>query len=73
MSFGIGQDRTVGYGNADTWGGPMNGVDLESHIGNVIPIRKHRVSEDGYMAIIILGALVALWVLGGIAFKGRRI
>lgn len=70
--FGIGGTGDVGWGDSDSWGAPQGGVDLTAHAGiktNVF----NRVSEDHYLALIILVALGLLWLFGGVIFKSARI
>lgn len=72
MGFGIGDDNgPPGWGDSDSWGGPDNGVDLMEHI-NGAPVKSSGVSEDAYLALTIIGALVVLWLLGGLVFKNSR-
>lgn len=55
-------------GDADTWGGPMNGVDLVEESG-ADPVKEYRMSPDLWAMLIILGAIGGLWFLGGIVFR----
>lgn len=71
MAFGTGEPGPVGWGNADSWGGPDNGIDLMNHIDGT-PSKQRGVSEDAYLALTIIGALTLLWLLGGIVFKNNR-
>lgn len=74
MSFGSGERESAMYGQADNWGGPDNGIDLVGQIGTVDTASKtYKISEDGWLAIFIVTALVLLWLLGGVAFRGHRI
>ena len=74
MSYGTGEPSLNDYGDADSWGGPDNGIDVASHMGDVGANlgKKQRVSEDGWLAIYILGALAILWLLGGVGFRKVR-
>lgn len=75
MSFGIGslQTAVAGYGDADSWGGPVNGVDILQHSGIDTDSVKAQKSVDFCMFLTIIGALVLLWVLGGLVFKNARL
>lgn len=74
MAFGVGTSRDIGYGDAESWGGPANGVDVLDHIsGDTRHGRTANVSSDTYMAIVILTALALLWLLGGVIFKNARL
>lgn len=72
MSFGIGLPGAVGYGDADSWGGPADGIDIEQGIGDVSKKRSAKVPSDTYMFLVVAGALGILWLLGGVAFKSAR-
>jgi hypothetical protein len=50
---------------------PMNGVELSAQAGFEFgPNSWHsRMTVDLWSFIIIIGALVALWVLGGVVFR----
>lgn len=72
MSYGVGtQGDAAMFGDADSWGGPGNGVDIAGEAGmNVGPVAWHaRISTDLWTLIIMLLALGALWVLGGVVFR----
>lgn len=73
MSWGIGAQGDVGYGDADSWGGPVNGVDVMEHIAGVKRAKHADMSVDTYMFIIIMVALGILWLLGGVVFKSARL
>lgn len=61
------------FGEADSWGGPMDGIDVIEHVGSSLaPSKTSRVSEDTYMFFIIVGALACLWLLGGV-FRSARL
>jgi hypothetical protein len=72
MAFGVGTglDEYM-VGDSDSWGGPLNGVDLEAQAGvSVGGSSWHtRMTVDLWAMIIIIGAVVALWVLGGVVFR----
>jgi len=72
MSWGIGQRGQVGYGDADSWGGPMNGEDVESHLGAPIRHVRDKLPTDPAQFIWIVLALIGLWVLGGAVFRSAR-
>lgn len=75
MSFGIGDGDTVaGYGSVqEGWqGAPYDGVDLLDHALVSAPWHA-RIPSDTYLFMIIIGALVVLWLLGGVAFKSVNI
>jgi hypothetical protein len=72
MSFGIGLSQVPGYGDADSWGGPADGIDVQQGIGNVEQKRSAKVPSDTYMFLVVVGALGVLWLLGGVAFKSAR-
>lgn len=72
MSFGIGTPSAVGYGDADSWGGPADGIDVMEGIGEVQQKTSARISPDKYLFVIIVLALVALWVLGAGIFRSAR-
>ena len=57
--------------DADTWGGPMNGVDLEAQAGISAgnSSLSSRISVDLWTLIIIVGALALLWLMGGVIFR----
>lgn len=74
MSFGIGDgDYVENYGNSEDWGGaPGDGVDMLSQ--GMVNVPWHaRIPSDTYLFGIIIGALVVLWLLGGVAFKSVNI
>jgi hypothetical protein len=73
MSWGIGTQTDVGYGDADSWGGPVNGVDVMEHISGVKRAKHANMSSDAYMFGIIIVALALLWLLGGVVFKSARL
>jgi hypothetical protein len=72
MGFGIGEPGPVGYGDADSWGGPADGIDIQQGIGNVKQKVSARIASDHYLFMVIGVSLVALWLLGGVAFKSAR-
>lgn len=74
MGYGTGTSADIGWGDPDSWGGPDNGIDVQTHLGLVDgTVKQYRMSEDAWLAIIIIGSLVTLWLLGGVAFKSFRI
>jgi hypothetical protein len=73
MSFGRGTSPDIGYGEADSWGGPENGVDIQAGLGGVEAKASARISQDTYTFLVIAGALVVLWTLGGTVFRKVRI
>lgn len=73
MSWGTGAD-VPGYGDADSWGGPANGIDVMEHISADAKHGKSaNIASDTYMFIVIIGALGVLWLLGGVVFKNARL
>lgn len=58
-------------GDSDSWGGPMNGVDLDMQAGVALGNNRwhSRMTVDLWSLIIIFGALLTLWVLGGVVFR----
>ena len=72
MAYGIGSgmDEML-VGDSDSWGGPMNGVDLEASAGVSLGGNKWhtRMTVDLWSLIIIVGSLALLWVLGGVVFR----
>lgn len=61
------------FGPGPGWpGSPMNGVDVASHLGDAVQTKSSKISEDGYLAMIILTALGILWLLGGVVFKSAK-
>lgn len=50
---------------------PMNGVDLNAEAGIALGGNAWhaRMTVELWSLVIILGALVALWVLGGVVFR----
>jgi hypothetical protein len=72
MAFGIGEPGPVGYGDADSWGGPVDGIDIQQGIGDVKQKLSARIASDHYLFMVIAVSLVALWLLGGVAFKSAR-
>lgn len=73
MSYGKGQPGIEGYGDADSWGGPQDGIDILQGIGEVRAKPSARISQNTYIFLIMLGALVALWLMGGVFFRNVRI
>lgn len=74
MSWGTGNDTASGYGDADSWGGPADGIDVLNHIASDAKHGKSaNVGSDTYMFIVILSALGLLWLLGGVIFKNARL
>lgn len=71
MAFGYGDD--VGQmGDAEGWqGAPMDGVDVISHM-NIERPGHAALSSDAYLAIMLIVFLGAMWLLGGIVFKGAN-
>jgi len=57
--------------DSDTWGGPLNGVDMVAQAGlDVGNSSWHsRLSIDSWTLMIILGALAVLWLMGGVVFR----
>lgn len=71
MSFGIGNLGPVGYGEADSWGGPADGVDLvEQAAGELVGGDDY--SGDRWLFVIIIGSLAILWILGAGVFRSAR-
>ena len=71
MAFGIGTRGDVGYGDPQSWGGPDNGVDLAGH-ADLGPIKTGfgaNLSVDGWVFLMMIGALALLWLFGGVIFK----
>jgi hypothetical protein len=58
-------------GDSDTWGGPMNGVDMTAQAGVDIGGSSwhSRITIDLWTLIIIFAALSALWVMGAVVFR----
>lgn len=77
MAFGIGTRGDVSFGpdGSDTWGGPLNGVDVTDHQGTgAVSTSWHaNLSVDTYVFLLIMGALAMLWLLGGVVFKNARL
>lgn len=76
MSGGIGTlaNHVTGYGDADSWGGPANGIDVLNHISSDAKHgRTANVASDTYMFMVIIGSLALLWFLGGVVFKNARL
>jgi hypothetical protein len=77
MSWGLGTyaSEVAGYGDADSWGGPVNGIDVVGHISDDFKkaSKGGSVSSDTYMFIIVMAAVAALWLLGGVVFKSARL
>lgn len=63
----------TGYGDADGWGGPDDGVDVLNHIGVDSQGKTYKVPSDVYMFLMVIGALAVLWFLGGVVFKNARL
>lgn len=72
MSWGTGATVQPGYGDADSWGGPADGVDIMAGIGDAKVKRSAKIPSDTYMFMVVIVALAILWALGGIAFKTAR-
>lgn len=76
MSFYTGEGTTTmnNFGDSDSWGGPVDGIDVMNHItGSANAVAKSTgISEDGYAFIIMILALAGLWLLGGVVFKSVR-
>lgn len=79
MSFNVGTADdfdSMMYGDASSWqGAPDNGVDLVTEAGVQVGSAKWhaRMTSDLWSVIIILGAILGLWVLGGVVFKSVTI
>lgn len=77
MSFGLGTyaSDVTGYGDADSWGGPANGIDVVGHISDDFKkaSRGGNMSSDFYMFVVIMVAVAILWLLGGVVFKSARL
>jgi hypothetical protein len=74
MAWGIGDgDGVQNYGNVQAgWqGAPYDGVDMQDQALVMMPWHA-KVPSDTYLAMLILGALAVLWLLGGVAFKSVR-
>lgn len=74
MAWGIGDgDNMENYGTYDGWqGAPGDGVDMLDQSLTDAPWHA-RIPSDTYLFLIIIGALVALWLLGGVAFRSVNI
>lgn len=75
MAFGYGDnDMVQNYGNVqEGWqGAPYDGVDMLDH-SLVSPSWHSNLPTDTYLFLVIIGSLLALWLLGGVAFKSARI
>lgn len=72
MAWGIGEPGPQGYGDADSWGGPADGIDIQEGIGNVKQKVSARIASDHYLFMVIFVSLGILWLLGGVAFKSAR-
>jgi hypothetical protein len=70
--FGIGLPGPTGYGDADSWGGPVNGIEVESQMGGTIRAAKDKLPTDSAQFIVIVACLALLWVLGGAVFGSAR-
>ena len=70
MAYAQGYSETFGV-DSDSWGGPMNGVDMVAQAGVEAGGNSwhSRITIDLWSLIIILGALAVLWVLGGVVFR----
>lgn len=57
--------------DSDSWGGPMNGVDMVAQAGVQAGNNSwhSRITIDLWSLIIIVGALAGLWILGGVVFR----
>lgn len=78
MSWGIGTTGDVSFDvvdGSDSWGGPMNGIDVVRHEGSpTLSTSWHgRIGVDAYLFLVIMGALAALWLLGGVLFKNATL
>jgi len=76
MSYGTGTSLDDMFaGDSDTWGAPNNGVDLQAEAGIQVGAGKWhaRMTSDLWSMVIILGALAALWILGGVVFRNVNI
>lgn len=71
FTSGSDQMNAMFAGDSDSWGGPMNGVDLTAEAGvSIGGSRWHsRMTIDLWTVVIVLGALALLWLLGGVVFK----
>ena len=64
----------VMYGDAESWGGPQDGVDILQGIeGTATKKKSAAIAKDTYTFIIIVIALALLWVMGGTIFRNARI
>lgn len=58
--------------NANDSGG-SDGVDVSSHItGDPFSVQVGATATSGHTWIIVVGALVLLWLLGGFFFRSIR-
>lgn len=74
MSWGIGSTGDIGYGDADSWGGPVNGIDVLNHVSSDAKHgRTADISSDAYMFGVIMFCLGLLWLLGAVVFKNARL
>lgn len=73
MAYGVNSDpqNLMFVGDADSWGGPNDGVDLEASAGiGVGGSSWHtRMTINLWQFILIIGALALLWALGGVVFR----
>jgi hypothetical protein len=73
MAWGIGDgDSVQNFGTVEGWqGAPNDGVDVLDHA--LVPESWHAaIPSDSYLFLVILGSLVALWILGGTVFRRVR-
>ena len=71
MAIGTNYSTQTFATDSDSWGGPMNGIDMTAQAGVDIGGNSwhSRLSIDLWCLLIILGSLMALWVLGGVVFR----
>lgn len=72
MAFGIGVQGDIGYGDPDSWGGPMDGVDVEQSLGASLEVSS-RLPQDTWQFVFMIAAIIGLWVMGGLLFKSVRL
>lgn len=73
MPLPLGSDYTNAMfaGDSDSWGGPLNGVDVSANAGVSVGNSSwhSRVTVDLWCLIVIFGSLALLWVMGGVIFR----
>jgi hypothetical protein len=73
MPYPMGTDvsNAMFAGDSDSWGGPMNGVDMTAQAGvDVGGSSWHsRLTVDSWTLIVILASLAVLWLMGAVVFR----